>query len=140
MDIFPEGSFQIILQSDVDYTSENWQRQCKNLYEDLYRALPEGYIKPSKREGSRGERSFDTILFSTITVSEVAAKFTASIIFEALNNWSENTQDSCIKVKYPDGNIITLPKQSLSKIYKCSIVNPNLSMYEILNRVINLAE
>lgn len=138
--IFNESKFLIILHSDDEYNiSEQWKEQCENLYNDLYRALPEGYIEPSTQEVSEGERPFDIISFSILIISEVAAKCFASIIFEALKNWSENNH-AYIKVKCPDGSIIKIPKQTLSELTEFSIENPKLSICEALKRIIDSNE
>lgn len=62
MQVFDKSSFQIILEpDDGDNFSENWQDQCKYLYDDLYMALPEGSIKPLTLESSVEKNSLMVI-------------------------------------------------------------------------------
>lgn len=131
-----KDSFQITLQTnDGDNASEYWQIQCKYLYNELYRALPEGSIKPTNFEVSTGERPFDITSFSTILISELAGKFFATIIFEALYHWYENRQEANIIIECPDGSKINIPKELLLKLLKYHSENSNLSICDALNNV-----
>lgn len=132
-----KNSFQIILQAEEgDNFSEYWQDQCKYLYDELYRALPESSIKPLTRKGSTGEKAVEITLFSTI-LFEVASKFCARTILEILNNWYENRQNASIKITCPDGSIVEISRQLIHNLPKFSSDNPDLSICEAINRFIN---
>jgi len=121
-------SFQIRLQSDnEDDLSEYWQGQCWYLYDELSRALPEGSIKPLTLGGSTGERADITILFHAIII-EITAKIFVEIVFEAIKNWHYYRQEANIEIKYPDGSIVKITKQSIPELQKYFDENPHLSM------------
>lgn len=140
-----EGSFQIILQSDnVEDSSEYWQDQCKYLYNDLYRVLPEGTIKPLTLEGPVSGKAVDIISFSHIVVDDFAAKCVASFFVEAIfvmfNNWSEHRLAANIKLKYPDGSTIKVSKFFFLKLLEYSKENPQLSIFQVLNHLKDFKE
>lgn len=140
MQVFDKSSFQIILEpDDGDNFSENWQDQCKYLYDDLYMALPEGSIKPLTLESSVGEKFVDGHLFSTISV--FVDHLVAYIVFEALmevhKNWSEYRPTANFIIRYANESITQISQELLSELITYSKENRHLSILEVLNHFKN---
>ena len=140
-----KSSFQIILQSNnVDDLSEYWQDQCKYFYDELSSTLPEGSIKPLTLNTTEGGKAPDLIFFSSLVINELPAKLIAYIFVEALiesiKQWHQYRQSANISVKHPDGSILEISKQFLSKLLKYSKENSQLSIFEVLNHFKNSKE
>ena len=132
MQVSDKSNFQIILEpDDGDIFSEYWQDQCKYFYDELFMALPEGSIKPLTLESSAREKTDITICFNFLI--DLVAGVCAHKVFDILKDWYEYRQHASIKIKCPDGSVVEIPKQSITKLSNFSCENPNLSICEALN-------
>jgi hypothetical protein len=137
------GNYQIILLFDnADDLSEDWQDQCKYFYSEISRLLPEGLVKPLSLEINKGRKAFDFVSFSHLVLTDFFASVLASVFVEAFivafKNWSEYSKDATVKLHYPDGSMIEISEQLLSKLRNFSNENPQLSTFEVLNYFRNL--
>jgi hypothetical protein len=140
-----EGSFQIILQSeDVEDSSDYWQDQCRRIYNDLYRDLPKGTIRPLTLEGPAEGKAIDINSFSHLIIDDFTAKIISSLFVESLlvvfEKWFRHERNATLILKYPDGNTVKVSKKFLLELLKYSQENPKLSIFSVLNNLKDFKE
>ena len=76
MEEAPEISdFQIIIEStEIDESTDYWQKQCSILYRELDKNLISGSIEPMTSECEKGEKADVDTLFHILLASSITLK------------------------------------------------------------------
>lgn len=136
--VFDKADFSIVLRpGNSKDSSEYWQEQCQNLYNSIYRNLPEGSIEPLNLEGAQGERVDLVTIFSTIAAFGITGEVFVNVILDSIKTWLEYRPTAEIELKCPDGSIVKIEKLPLSKLSEFFEENPKVSICEGLNRFKN---
>jgi hypothetical protein len=114
-DIF---EFQIILgSSEIDESTDYWQKQCSILYGELNKNLISGSIEPLASKCENGEKVDISTLFYILMASGIT--FDAfDRMYDVLKIWLEHRRSAKVMLKYKDGSIMELTHLSKPEAIK----------------------
>lgn len=104
--------FRIILESsDVNESTDFWQKQCSVLYNELNNNLISGSIEPLTSECENGEKADLFTIFNVLIASSLT-KIALERMFDVFETWLENRSSVKVVLKFDDGSTIELPHQT----------------------------
>lgn len=110
--------FQIIVESsDVDETTDYWQKQCSVLYSEFNNNLISGSIEPLASECESGEKADICMLLNVLIASSIT-KIALERILDVIDTWLENRSSAKVVLKFDDGSTIELPHQTKEEAFK----------------------
>jgi len=110
--------FQIIIEStEIDESTDYWQRQCSILYTELHKNLISGSIEPLTSECEISERAGIESILNLLLASGITLE-TFDRMYDVFKFWLEFRNSAEITLKYEDGSIIKLPHLSKSEALK----------------------
>lgn len=112
------SDFQIIIEStEIDVSTDYWQKQCSILYGELRRNLGSGSIEPLTSEGKPGERTgIDTLLHVLLATGITIETFDR--MYDVFKLWLEFRNSAEVTLKYEDGSEMKITHLSKSKALK----------------------
>lgn len=116
MEEAPEISdFQIIIEStEIDESTDYWQKQCSILYSELHNNLISGSIEPLTSECKEGERAGTDILLNLLLASGITLEI-FDRMYDVFKLWLEFRNSADVTLKYEDGSAIKLTHLSKSE-------------------------
>lgn len=110
--------FQIIIEStEIDESTDYWQRQCSILYSELHKNLISGSIEPLTSEFKEGERASTDALLNLLLASGITLE-TFDRMYDVFKLWLEFRNSAEVTLKYDDGSTIKLTSLSKSEALK----------------------
>jgi hypothetical protein len=110
--------FQIIIESsDVDESTDYWQKQCSILYCELNKNLTSGSLEPLASKCDNGEKADKGILLNILIASGIT-KIALDRIFDMLKTWSEYRKSATVMLKFEDGSTIELTHLTKSEAFE----------------------
>lgn len=115
----PEISdFQIIIEStEIDESTDYWQKQCSILYNEFHKNLISGSIEPLTSECGEREKSGVDSIFNLLLASGITLE-TFDRMYDVFKLWLEFRNSAEITLKYEDGSTIKLTHLSKSEALK----------------------
>ncbi len=115
----PEISdFQIIIEStEINESTDYWQKQCSILYSELHKSLISGSIEPLTSECKEGERAGIDSILHLLLASGITLE-TFDRMYDVFKLWLEFRNSAEITLKYEDGSTIKLTHLSKSEALK----------------------
>lgn len=119
MEETPEISdFQIIIEStEIDESTDYWQKQCSILYNELHKNLKFGYIEPLTSECEESERAGIDSLLNILLASGITLE-AFDRMYDVFKLWLEFRNSAEVTLKYEDGSTIKLTHLSKSEALK----------------------
>ena len=119
MEEAPEISdFQIIIEStEIDESTDYWQKQCSILYRELDKNLISGSIKPITSECEDGERAGIGVLLNLLLASGITLE-AFDRMYDVFKFWFEFRNSAKVTLTYEDGSAIELTHLSKSEALK----------------------
>lgn len=119
MEEAPEISdFQIVIEStEIDESTDYWQKQCSILYSELHKNLISGSIEPLTSECKEGDRASTDTLLNLLLASGITLE-TFDRMYDMFKLWLEFRNSAEITLKYEDGSTIKLTHLSKSEALK----------------------
>jgi len=114
--------FQIIIEStEIDESTDYWQRQCSILYTELHKNLISdsisGSIEPLTSECEISERAGIESILNLLLASGITLE-TFDRMYDVFKLWLEFRNSAEITLKYEDGSTIKLTHLSKSEALK----------------------
>ena len=119
MQVSPDKfDFQMIIESsEIDESTDYWQKQCSILYRELNQNLISGSIEYLVSECGKGEKAGVDTIFYIFLASGITLD-TFDRMYDVLNIWLEYRKSAKVMLKYKDGSIIELTHLSKSEAIK----------------------
>lgn len=119
MQVSPDKfDFQMIIESsEIDESTDYWQKQCSILYRELNQNLISGSIEHLVSECGKGEKAGVDTIFYIFLASGITLD-TFDRMYDVLNIWLEYRKSAKVMLKYKDGSIIELTHLSKSEAIK----------------------
>lgn len=112
------SDFQIIIEStEIDESTDYWQKQCSILYSELHKNLISGSIEPLTSECGESERSGIESILNLLLASGITLE-TFDRMYDVFKLWLEFRNSAEITLKYEDGSTIKLTHLSKSEALK----------------------
>ena len=119
MQVSPDKfDFQMIIESsEIDESTDYWQKQCSILYRELNQNLISDSIEHLVSECGKGEKAGVDTIFSIFLASGITLEAFYRM-YDVLNIWLEYRRSAKVMLKYKDGSIIELTHLSKSEATK----------------------
>jgi len=124
MQVSPDKfDFQMIIESsEIDESTDYWQKQCSILYRELNQNLISDSIEHLVSECGKDEKTGVDTIFSIFLASGITLEAFYRM-YDVLNIWLEYRRSAKVMLKYKDGNIIELTHLSKSEATKLRLSN-----------------
>jgi hypothetical protein len=111
-------NFQIIIEStEMDESTDYWQKQCSILYRELHKNLISGSIEPTTSECEDGERADIDVLLHLLLASGITLE-AFDRMYDVFKLWLEFRNSAKVTLTYEDGSAIELTRLSKSEALK----------------------